>query len=775
MARPRLTNWNELSRKTLSNAITYRKRNNLPIEPELQAAYDYYFNKTEAERKDWSTKTNQQIKTAINNRNRRGKPIDPELQAEYDMRKAEREAKRLDWSTKTDKQIKTAIHNRRFQGKPIEPELQAEHHRRQERRKAERAAKAIAAANRKAEREGERLDWATKTDKQIKTAINNRKARNVPIEPELQAAYDQRIAPYVKTHKNIDWTKKTNTALSRAVYFRKRKGKPIEAELQAEIDRRKGQHIKVDFYKTDWFKSDYYTLRRSIKYRQDRNMPIEAELQAAYDQRTAERNAKRLKKTDYDSKDYPTLCRMIWARQQRGTKIAPELQAAYEKKKAERQNKEEQDWASLSDSQVFRAVYNRSSRGLPIPAKLQEEFNKRKIKRITEKDWSTTNDRDVFITVTYCSKANLPVPENLQKEFEKRTNERALKPAKVRIRRAPGEKIDWDSKPYNIISRTINARTKAGRFIEPELQAAYDKKRDAQLNPKPIVRKPHIIAAPRPQPVVRGTKQVAPTLPSQLNVGVNAATYYDKRYNVKINNNTIGQWPSPQIQTFFDDRVLAVSFPIGGDLGTLAYAIFFSDLRQYKTEQKSKFSGMPAFIKGLQYNDGVLGLVLSNNNIESIRAADLPINVSKFKLNNLSEKFLAAQPAPVQEPTSTEPKPQVQRGPYSVTKEITPNGNADVYLGDKMILSDVTNPIFKTFFNDKILGIKISAPMKHWHIFMPGGVHYVPTGNFPINTHITDVQEYNKFLKIYLSNNSHVFHDCHAILELCKRKYEIER
>ncbi len=144
-------NWTNATKPALSSALFYRKKHNLPVEPELQqalaAAFPGYdpathtikktFTKRAVRTTNWAKSSKQTLCAALGYRNRRNLPVEPELNDAlvaafpgYDpalkkitKRTRARRITNTDWSTKTRRQLQVAFYNHKHTNKPISAEF----------------------------------------------------------------------------------------------------------------------------------------------------------------------------------------------------------------------------------------------------------------------------------------------------------------------------------------------------------------------------------------------------------------------------------------------------------------------------------------------------------------------------------------------------------------------------------------------------------------------------------------------------------------------------
>ena len=145
----RYKDWSTAGKQALSSALYYRKKHNLPIEPELAAAltktvpgYDAQTNTIKKDNTtprvtttDWASLSKAKIYSAFVYRKKRGRQIEPGLNAEmiakfpgYDAQtqtitKRPRRPRTLDWSTKNKRQLQNAFYKYKRAKKPIPAEL----------------------------------------------------------------------------------------------------------------------------------------------------------------------------------------------------------------------------------------------------------------------------------------------------------------------------------------------------------------------------------------------------------------------------------------------------------------------------------------------------------------------------------------------------------------------------------------------------------------------------------------------------------------------------
>ena len=145
----RRTNWNNATAAALRSAFAYRKKTAKPIEPELNAAlvkrFPNYDSKTQTfangcihkRKTNWDKSTKNSLRIAFNRRKRNNKPIEPELNAALAKRcpnynpttqcftRNQTKKRKTNWEKSTINSLRIALRYRKKRNKLIEPELNA--------------------------------------------------------------------------------------------------------------------------------------------------------------------------------------------------------------------------------------------------------------------------------------------------------------------------------------------------------------------------------------------------------------------------------------------------------------------------------------------------------------------------------------------------------------------------------------------------------------------------------------------------------------------------
>ncbi len=172
------------------------------------------------------------------------------------------------------------------------------------------------------------IDWSQKTDSAVYSALNHRRNKNQDIEPELLAEIQKRFPTYNPETKSItrrntkltDWPNMTKQQLRTALNNRRAKGAPIDPALITELQKHFSNFNPATLTftrkkktRTDWSNTSKPNLRAAYHYRLRHNMPIEPELNAAlsvafsgYDNTTQKFTGKREKRKTNQKQDQTT-------------------------------------------------------------------------------------------------------------------------------------------------------------------------------------------------------------------------------------------------------------------------------------------------------------------------------------------------------------------------------------------------------------------------------------------------------------------------------------
>lgn len=128
----KLTDWTNMTKAQLRTARNNRAKANLPLEPELVAElqkrfpnYDSATNKFIRKKINWSTKSKKSLQNAINYRKSRGQKIPSEITNALAEKSQKKNTIRTDWSNVSRQNLRAAYYHRKKRNMPIEPELNA--------------------------------------------------------------------------------------------------------------------------------------------------------------------------------------------------------------------------------------------------------------------------------------------------------------------------------------------------------------------------------------------------------------------------------------------------------------------------------------------------------------------------------------------------------------------------------------------------------------------------------------------------------------------------
>ena len=215
----RRTNWNNATAAALRSALAYRKKTAKPIEPELNAAlvkrFPNYDSTTQTfangcihkRKTNWDKSTKNSLRIAFNRRKRNNKPIEPELNAalakrfpNYDSKtqtfpREHIKKRATHWDKSTANSLHIAFRYRRKHNKLIEPELNAA----LAKRFPNYDSKTQTFTRVHPKTHNRRTNWNKATAAALRSAFAYRKKTDKPIEPELNEALAKRCPNYNPT------------------------------------------------------------------------------------------------------------------------------------------------------------------------------------------------------------------------------------------------------------------------------------------------------------------------------------------------------------------------------------------------------------------------------------------------------------------------------------------------------------------------------------------------------------------------------------------------
>ncbi len=181
----RATDWHASSDATLRSAVYYRKKNNLPIEPELNSELSARF-------PGWDATTQKFT---------RARPANKSVKSDATTEKSHHQ-RATDWHASSDATLRSAVYYRKKNNLPIEPELNSELSARfpgwdaatQKFTRARPANKSVKSDATTEKSHHQRVtDWHASSDAALRAAVYYRKKNNLPIDPELNSELSARF------------------------------------------------------------------------------------------------------------------------------------------------------------------------------------------------------------------------------------------------------------------------------------------------------------------------------------------------------------------------------------------------------------------------------------------------------------------------------------------------------------------------------------------------------------------------------------------------------